>query len=116
MVAAAVPMRQALARFRPPDGSPTPLDWGDPAVLRTLLGPYGDLEITEHQLTHRSTNPEEFWDRWERWHPIWIGARKQLEPAGEWDDLREVAIAALRESAMGTGATSPYLLTVLDRR
>jgi SAM-dependent methyltransferase len=116
MVAAAAPMRQALARLRPPDGSATPLDWGDPTVLETLLGRYGDLAVTEHQLTHRPTNPEEFWERWERRHPIWIGARKQLEPVGEWDDLREAAIAALREGAIGTGATSPYLLAVLDRR
>jgi SAM-dependent methyltransferase len=116
MFAAAWPMRQALARLRPPDGSTSPIDWGDPTALETLLGPYGDLEVTEHQLTHRTTNPEEFWERWERLHPIWIGYRRQLEPAGEWKVVREAGIAALREAGIGTGVTSPYLLAVLDRR
>jgi SAM-dependent methyltransferase len=115
MVAAASPLRQALARLRPP-GSTSPIDWGDPTMLETLLGPYGELAVTERELTHRSTSPEEFWDRWERMHPIWIGARKQLEPAGEWQCLREAAITALREGGIATGATSPYLLAVLDRR
>lgn len=108
-------MRQAIARLRPPEGPP-PANWGDPSVLEGLLGPYGDLEVTERQLTHEDATPEEVWDRWERLHPMWIGARGQLEPAGEWDRLRAASIAALREGAMGAGATSPYLLAVLERR
>jgi len=47
---------------------------------------------------------------------MWIGARSLLEPAGEWDRLREDSLAALREGGMGVGATSPYLLAVLERR
>ena len=116
MFAAVSLMRQALARSRPSGDSAAPVDWGDPSVLETLLGPYGDVEVTERELTHAKTTPEEFWDRWERLHPIWIGARKRLEPAGEWEPLREAAIAALREGAIGEGATSPYLLAVLERR
>ena len=46
---------------------------------------------------------------------MWIAARGQLEPAGEWEPLREAAIEALRDGGIGDGATSPYLLAVLTR-
>ncbi len=85
-------------------------------MLERLLGPHGQVEVTEHELTHARATPEDFWDRWERLHPMWIAARKQLEPAGEWEALRTAAIAALRDGGMGDGATSPYLLAVLQRR
>ncbi len=106
-------MRQAIARVRPPQGPP-PVDWGDPAVLERLLGPYGELEIDERALAREDTTPEQVWDRWERTHPMWIGARRLLEPAGDWDRLREDSIAALGEGSDG-GATSPYLLALLTR-
>ena len=106
-------MRQAIARVRPPQGPP-PVDWGDPAVLERLLGPYGELEIDERQLAYQDATPERVWDRWERSHPIWIGARRLLEPAGEWDRLRQDSIGALREGS-DAGTTSPYLLSLLTR-
>ena len=46
---------------------------------------------------------------------MWIGARRLLEPAGEWDALREASIAALRDGFAGENAASPYLLAVLRR-
>lgn len=107
-------MRRAVAGVRPPQGPPAP-DWGDPAVLGGLLGPYGELEVSECQLDHHDRTPEEIWDGWESAHPMWIGARALLEPAGEWARLRRATIAALREGAMGAGATSPYLLASLRR-
>jgi SAM-dependent methyltransferase len=116
MFAAVSLMRQALARSRPSGDAPARVDWGDPSVLETLLGRYGAVDVSERQLTPEHTTPEEFWDRWERLHPVWIGARKQLEPAGEWERLRHAVIAALREGGIGAGATSPYLLAVLQRR
>ncbi len=64
-------------------------------MLERLLGPYGDLEITEQHLAHENTAPEQVWDRWERLHPMWLSAREQLE---------------------GAGVTSPYLLATLERR
>jgi SAM-dependent methyltransferase len=115
MVGAVSLMREALARVRPQQGESFPMDWGDPDGLRALLEPYGDVEIAEHQLAHAPTSAEEFWDRWERLHPMWIAARSQLEPAGEWEPLREASIEALREGAIGEGAPSPYLLAVLTR-
>ncbi len=108
-------MRQAVARVRP-SGGPPPVDWGDPSVLEGLLGPYGELAISEQQLAHDDATPEQVWDRWERLHPMWIGARRLLEPAGEWGGVRDGSIAALRANAIGSGATSPYLLAVLERR
>jgi SAM-dependent methyltransferase len=108
-------MRQAVARVRPPEGPP-PVNWGDPGVLERLLGPYGELEVTEHQLAHEDATPEEVWDRWERMHPMWIGARRLLEPAGEWEPLREASIAVLREGAGSARAETPYLLALLRRR
>jgi ubiquinone/menaquinone biosynthesis C-methylase UbiE len=108
-------MRQAIARVRPPEGPP-PVNWSEPGVLERLLGPYGELEVTEHQLAHKDATPEEVWDRWERLHPMWIGARRLLEPAGEWEALREASIAVLRERGGGAGATTPYLLALLRRR
>lgn len=112
--AAVALMRQAIARARSPEGPPPP-DWGDPAVLERLLGPHGALDVSEHELEHEDATPEEVWDRWERRHPMWIAARRQLAPAGEWDGLREASIAALREGRADAGATSPYLLAVLTR-
>jgi SAM-dependent methyltransferase len=116
MFAAMSLRRRALACSRPPAGAAATVEWGDRAALGALLAPYGDVAVSERELAHDDTSPEEFWDRWERLHPVWIGARRQLEPIGEWEPLREAVIAALREGAIGEGATSPYLLAVLDRR
>jgi hypothetical protein len=108
-------MRRAVARVRPPEGPP-PVNWGDPAVLERLLAPFGKLEVSEHELLHEDAVPEQVWDRWERSHPVWIGARELLEPAGEWERLREDSIAALHQGVAAGGARSPYLLSVLTRR
>lgn len=108
-------MRRALGRSRAPEDSAAPVDWGDPAVIEALLGPHGEVEVAEHALAHDDATPEELWDRWERLHPIWIGARAKLEPAAEWEPLRDAAIAALRDGGIGAGATSPYLLATLER-
>ncbi len=116
MFAAVSLMRTALARSQPSDGPSPTVDWGDPAGLRALLEPHGDVEVTEHELEHDDASPEEFWERWERMHPIWIGARKQLDDASEWARLRDAVIEALRDGGVGAGATSPYLLAVLARR
>lgn len=116
MFGAIAVMREALARVRPEDGESGPMDWGDPQALAALLAPHGEVEVTEQQLAHDEASPEEFWDRWERFHPMWIAARAQLEPAGAWEPMRAEAIAALREGGIGEGATSPYLLAVLTRR
>jgi SAM-dependent methyltransferase len=107
-------MRRALSRGRPADGPP-PLDWGNPAVLERTLSPHGKLTVSERHLAQASASPEQIWDRWERWHPMWISAREGLEPAGEWDRLRQASIAALAESAAGPTLRSPYLLAVLER-
>ena len=115
MFAAVALMRQALARGRPSDGVPA-TSWGNPAALERLLGRFGELEVTEHELAHEDARAEEIWDRWEQLHPQWIAARAQLEPAGEWEGLRAASIAALEQSAAGAGATSPFLLAVLERR
>jgi len=103
----------ARARVHGDDGPPA-VDWGDPEVLERLLGPHGGLEVAERLLVPDDATPEEVWDRWERQHPIWIGARATLEPAGEWDALRETTIAALRDAE--PRPASPYLLAVLTRR
>ncbi|MGI8801584.1 MAG: class I SAM-dependent methyltransferase [Solirubrobacteraceae bacterium] len=108
-------MRAAVERRRPTSGRP-PVTWGDPAVIESLLGPYGELTIGEHELSYEESRPEDLWDRWERLHPMWIRARGVLEPAGEWNALREACLATMREAGVGAGATSPYLLAVLERR
>ena len=116
MFAAMALMRDARARLTGEQPlTPVPVNWGDPAGLETLLAPYGDLDVGEHQLVHEPRTAEEFWDRWERLHPIWIAARAQLEPAGKWSGLRRAVIAALRDGGIEDGATSPYLLARLAR-
>jgi ubiquinone/menaquinone biosynthesis C-methylase UbiE len=115
--AAVTLMRQALARVRPPaPEGPSSVDWGDPAVLEKLLGPYGHVEVTEQQLPHDRGTPEQVFDRWERFHPMWIGARHELEPAGEWEPLRERSITAMRDQDLAALAATPYMLAVLTRR
>jgi hypothetical protein len=106
-------MRAAIARVRGAAG-PAPVDWGDPAVLRTLLGAHGEVEVGERRLVVPDATPEQVWDRWERLHPMWIGARALLEPAGAWDGLRDASIAALHDA--GPASDSPYLLAILTRR
>lgn len=109
-------MRRALARVRPPDGPPG-ADWGDPAVVERLLTPYGEVTVTEQGLVLEDVTPEQVWDRWEQSHPMWIGARRVLEPAGEWETLREGSLAALREGFPAEGPpVSPYWLAVVERR
>jgi SAM-dependent methyltransferase len=104
-------MRRAMARVRPPE-SPPPAqpDWGDPDVLRELLGAHGEVEVSEQILPAEVRNPEQVWARWEESHPIWIGAKRVLGPAGEWEGLREETLDALRGGDL-TGA--PYMLSVL---
>jgi len=107
-------LREAVARVRGGDDGPPAFDWGDPAMLETLLGPYGELEVGERMLAPDDATPQEVWDRWERLHPVWIGARATLEPVGEWAPLRDRMIAALQ--AAQPRPSSPYLLAVLTRR
>ena len=109
-------MRRALARLRPDEGESAMVDWGDPEALAALLSPHGEVEIAEHLLAHEPVSPQRFWDRWERLHPMWIAARGQLEQAGEWEAVRESAIAALHDGGFDEGAQSPWLLAVLTRR
>ena len=59
--------------------------WGDPEVVRGLLSPYGEVEVSERELPDHGKPPEEMWDRWARTHPMWVGARPHLEEAGEWE-------------------------------
>jgi hypothetical protein len=109
-------LRQALARVRTePQRAPGP-DWGDPQVLQWLLGPHGSLEVSERELVHSSgEEPEQVWERWERAHPMWIGARAQLQPAGAWQGLREASIGVLRKARRAGAHSSPYLLATLTR-
>ncbi len=108
-------MRRALGRRRPPEGPPA-VNWSSPAVLETLLGPYGELEVLEQELAYARATPEEVWERCEGRHPMRIWARRLLEPFGEWDAVREARLAALRAGGLEEGDTSPYLLAVLARR
>jgi SAM-dependent methyltransferase len=115
--AAVMLMRQALARVRPPaPAGPPPVNWGDPEVLAALLGPYGEVDVTEQQLPHDRGTPEQVFDRWERFHPMWIGARQELEPTGQWEPLRERSIAAMHHEDLAALVASPYMLAVLRRR
>jgi len=107
-------MRQALARVRPPEGPPA-ANWSDPDTLQRLLGGYGALEVSEHVLRGTPASAESVWDRWERLHPMWIAARKVLEPVSEWEALRSATIAALTEARVHEGVASPYLLVTLSR-
>jgi len=107
-------MRQALARVRPPEGPP-PMDWGDPAVLERLLGRYGRLDVSERTLAYDGSSPEQAWERRERLHPVWVRARRVLEPAGEWEALRADSIASMSASAREGATESPYLLATLVR-
>jgi SAM-dependent methyltransferase len=107
-------MRQALARVRPPEGPP-PANWSDAETLQRLLGGYGEVELRDQVLPVAPASAESVWDRWERLHPMWIAARKALEPANEWHALREATIAALREAGAHRGFAMPYLLVTLTR-
>jgi SAM-dependent methyltransferase len=107
-------MRQALARVNPPDGPP-PANWSDPDTLERLLGAYGELDVSERLLRAPPESAESVWDRWERLHPMWIAARKLLEPANEWDPLRVATIAALTDAGVQESISSPYLLVTLQR-
>ncbi len=105
-------MREAVNRERSPDGPPR-ANWGDPALIEGMLGAYGEVEITQQELPTDPRTPEERWDRWERLHPMWIAARRVLEPAGEWERLREAVTGTLHD---GRDERAPYLLAVLRRR
>jgi SAM-dependent methyltransferase len=108
-------MRQALARVRPSQGPPPP-DWSDRETLDRLLGAYGELNVREETLRAEPMAATKVWDRWERLHPMWIAARNQLEPVGEWDALRSATIEALSAAGVEESVSSPYLVITLDRR
>jgi len=112
MFEAVMVMRRAMAAAQgPPPEDPEPVDWGDPDALRAVFAPYGELTVTEHQLARPDTAPEDQWARWETEHPMWVGARAVLEPAGRWEQVRADTIAAVRDTPGG----GPYLLSVLER-
>jgi hypothetical protein len=81
-----------------------------------LLGAYGELNVREETLRAEPMAATEVWDRWERLHPMWIAARNQLEPVGEWDALRSATIEALSAAGVEESVSSPYLVITLDRR
>ena len=109
MFAAVSLMRRALSRAERTAHEPAPTPRSTRATPGARAAPRAIRPGRGHraELTHARATPEEFWDRWERLHPMWIGARKQLEPAGEWEPLRR---PRSRRCARAGSATTPRAL------
>lgn len=112
-VSGAIGAIHRIAAHAHADAAPRP-DWSDRAVLERVLGPFGEIDISEQALAADPLTHEERWERWARSHPMWIRLRERLEPA-TWERLREEALEAMRAAQRRDGPESPYLLTVLRR-
>jgi SAM-dependent methyltransferase len=104
-------------------GGPAPaapaFAWHDAGALSALLEPHGFAVTTsEHELAFVAASPRDFAEREFADHPAWVTARDELEPRGEWDALREQALAILSSENEDTEAfrvTSRYVIAQARR-
>jgi SAM-dependent methyltransferase len=93
--------------------------WHDPAAVGELAARHdAQLKIHEGQLSIIAASPETYFDSGERHHPMSIAGRAVLERAGTYRQVRDEALAILREGNEDPQAfrvSSPYRVLEVHR-
>lgn len=111
--------RQAVSRATG-ELAPAPrLAWHEKRALDDAFSPMGfRVKLQVQQLTFNAPSAAQFIDAELHNHPLWIAARKLLEPRGEMEALRdrveEIYLRA-NEDANAFGLTSPYVVASFTR-
>lgn len=110
--------REALAALDRGAGAP-PFAWHDRDALAALFAPLGfSLEIRVKHLELSAASAEAFLEAELGDHPLWIGARAALEPAGRMEAVYRRALEILEAGNEEPGAfriRSPYALASARR-
>lgn len=78
--------------------APRRFAWHDVTAVRQLAAGHGArVKLHEGQLVITADSPEAYFDANERQHPMSLAGRPVLERAGTYEEVRERALAALRE-------------------
>jgi len=102
----------------PPEGLPSPILWGDEAVVRERFeGLAARIEFDRRAVPYRFDSPEAGWDFFESNAPNMATARETLGHAHH-AELRQDVLALLGEYARGgpVEADSEYLVVVAHKR
>jgi SAM-dependent methyltransferase len=99
--------------------TPSRFAWHDPEVVSELAARHGArARIHEGTLTITAESAESYFDANERSHPMSLVSRPVLERAGSYGDVREQALAILREgneAPEGFRVSSPYRVIEINR-
>jgi SAM-dependent methyltransferase len=110
--------RQATLPPGAPSG-PAPFAWHDPAAATRLFAPFGfSIEAEERELAFTAASPRAFMDSELSVNPVWIAARRLLEPRGELRALRDHAVEILEAANEDPGAfrvASRYVVSTARR-
>jgi SAM-dependent methyltransferase len=92
--------------------APKRFPWHDVVAVRELAAESGARVVShEGQLAITAESPETYFEANERQHPMSVSGRPVLEQAGAYAEVRERALAALREGnedPEGFRVSSPY--------
>jgi hypothetical protein len=101
------------------DSTPKRFAWHDPDAVRELAARHdAEIQVRDAQLNITGESPEGHFAMNEQTHPMSIAGRPILERAGTYDEVREQAIAILREANEDPQAfrvSSPYRVIEIHR-
>jgi hypothetical protein len=110
-------MRRAMAAAT--GSTPDRFAWHDPEVVGALAARHGaGARVHEGKLAITAQSAESYFDANERSHPMSLVSRPVLERAGSYGDVREQALAILREgneAPEGFRVSSPYRVIEISR-
>jgi hypothetical protein len=99
--------------------TPKRFAWHDPEAVGELAARHGaSVVFHDGLLTITADSPEAYFDANERSHPMSVARRPVLEHAGSYRDVRERALAILRDGNEDPDAfrvSSPYRVIAVSR-
>jgi SAM-dependent methyltransferase len=99
--------------------TPRRFAWHDPAAIGELAAAHGaQARAHDGRLTITAPSPEGYFAANEAHHPMSVAGRPLLERAGRYDEVREQAIAVLRQGNEDPAAfrvSSPYRIFEIRR-
>ena len=103
----------------PPEGVPSPLQWGTDGRLHALLGDACDIEIDRRTFAFRFRSPEDYFETFKEFYGPLVKAWAALDDDGKQsihDQLVALANGANRNTDGALTIDSEYLEVVATRR
>ncbi|HWH12977.1 MAG TPA: methyltransferase domain-containing protein [Solirubrobacteraceae bacterium] len=111
--------REAIGRVTGPNTGRPAAAWHDREAVAGLLGRFGfEVEVAVQSLEFTGASAGEYAEAELADHPMWVGARDLLEPAGAWPAVRDRVVelfAAANEDRDAFRVTSRYVLVTARR-